>query len=176
MNEIQVKPNRLLYLIPIPFILPLIAVAYWAAFVKEDSNNGVFAIAIFIFVIGGFLLIRFVKSFLDDPVIMLVNEQGFEYNPAGYSTGFILWTDVEKVDEVTVTTNTTRVMDQQIALGVWMKDPELYYQRWNIAIRKLMQINQKMYGATILIQPSSLGKDYERVRQALLEKRLPHSV
>lgn len=102
---------------------------------------------------------------------MLVNEQGFEYNPSGQSTGFILWTDVERVAELSVTTNTTRVMDKETALGVWLKDPEAYYKKWNIVVHKLMQLNEKMYGATVLIQPSSLGKDYERVRQLFLEKR-----
>jgi hypothetical protein len=144
--------------------------------VEEESNNLVLAIALFIFTIGGFLLYRFMKSFFNIPVTLLVNDLGFEYNPSGYSTGFILWQDVIKVEEVSVTTNNTRVMGQETALGIWLKDPASYFAKRNIAIRKLMELNQKMYGATILVQPSSLSGDYERVRQAMLNQCLSHRV
>ena len=176
MDEIKIKPPRFSYLIPIPFILFLMGIFYWVAFEKEDEEEvgtGLKIIAVLVLIVGSFLLYQFTRQFIRVPVILLMNNQGFEYNPAGVSSQFIGWEEVAKVEEVSVRVLRGRnTGGWETALGVWLKDPGTYRSRMNAALGFLVKQNEKMYGATLLIEPASLGKEYEEVRR-FFKRKIP---
>lgn len=177
MDEIKIKARRFSYLLPIPFLLLLMTVVYWAVFGRaEDLPLAFQVMAILVCVAGGFLLVHFIRQYWTHPLILHLNDKGFEFNGAGVSMGFIAWEAVEKVEEVEVlATNASIIGARERALGIWLKDPETYYQAWNLVMRKLMKANQEMYGATLLLPISSFGKEYQRVKQVFQEKCQPAS-
>ena len=128
----------------------------------------------FFYIIAHFLAIVFgLRLFKGMPPVFIATEKGFCYEPAGISSGWILWKDVVEVRESTVlygssVTNGPRTMP---VLGIKLIDPETYNAKAFVPLlRKLVNVGQKSNNyqtegvGDILIRPEDLGTNYDQVK------------
>lgn len=128
----------------------------------------------FFYIIAHFLAIVFgLRLFKGMPPVFIATEKGFCYEPAGISSGWILWKDVVEVRESTVlygssVTNGPRTMP---VLGIKLIDPETYNAKAFVPLlRKLVNVGQKFNNyqtegvGDILIRPEDLGTNYDQVK------------
>lgn len=128
----------------------------------------------FFYIIAHFLTIVFgLRLFKGMPPVFIATEKGFCYEPAGISSGWILWKDVVEVRESTVlygssVTNGPRTMP---VLGIKLIDPETYNAKAFVPLlRKLVNLGQKFNNyqtegvGDILIRPEDLGTNYDQVK------------
>lgn len=177
MESIEIKPNRFSFLIPLPLIALLMYVFIRIIF---QHNNHEPKLPTMMYVVGGFvcaagtfLFIYFFKSFCKPHVIIRLDNNGFEYKPAGASFGFIQWTEVEDIRDVQVLSNNGRQARTVICLGVALKNPKEFRKKFSWFKRNTLGANESMYGVSVLIQPSTLGKRFAGVKQ-IMEEQLLH--
>ncbi len=147
---------------------------YWRMFgdgIDPDETRDITfeIVAGLVITVGTFLILYFLKQFFTNPVIIHLTDEGLEYIPAGVSTKFIKWSEIREIKEVNVRVVRGNVPALETALGLTLKDPEGYRQQFNAALAGLMKLNEKMYGATVLIQPSSFGKKYPEVKKIITQ-------
>ncbi len=172
MTPIEIKAKRISYLVPLPFILLLMFLFYKYAIVNSGEGNDkvFFIVGIFVVGVGAFLAGYFTLQFFRNPAILRANEQGFEYNPAGVSLGFIPWKDVSGFEEVMVRVVRGDVPTHEQALAIILKDPEQYRKRFTKPVSLLMAASEKINKGTILIEHASMQGRYEEFK-ALLEQQ-----
>lgn len=129
------------------------------------------------FVIANFLVIVFGKRlFSRQPPIFVATAEGFCYEPAGISSGWIRWNDIQEVRETAVLAGSRlRNGPSTIpALGISLKNPEAY----NLAafapvMRKLASVSQDFRNyetegvGDLLIDPVDFGNDYDHVKSLI---------
>lgn len=169
MAPIEIKYNRYTYLIPIPFCLLLMWLFY--QFVlnepqEEIQDKNFIYVAIGAIAVGAFLTLNFAWRFIKAPVVFRMDDEGILYNPAGVTTGLIRWDEIDNAEEVQITTynNGTAIVG---VLAISLKDPEAYRRRYNILFQKALELGEKRYHASVLIEPAVLGKNYETVKTEL---------
>lgn len=172
MTPIEIRPKRISYLVPLPFILLLMFLFYKYAIVNSgEGNDKVFFIAgIFVVAVGAFLTGYFALQFFRNPAILKADDQGFEYNPAGVSLGFIPWKDVSGFEEVMVKVVRGDVPTYEQALAIILKDPEQYRKRFTKPARLLMATSEKINKGTILIEHASMQGRYEEFKELLTQQ------
>lgn len=168
MKTFQIKPNIAGHLIVFLAVLLLMSITFWAFFLKEEpvefGQGGIIIIAI-IGGIGSIVLYMSLKTMIQRPAIITINENGFEYNPGGVSSGWIPWTNVAEVKSVEVRTQQGNLNGPiwERTLAVKLKDPAPYRDQYNVLLRGLMKLNDNMYDADIFFRLSSFGKQVDEV-------------
>jgi hypothetical protein len=174
MPTIEIRRNRWYYAIPTLLLIILISVLSLFVVKSKDAANALetkwYVIAGLILLVAAFLLIHFVRQFFRNPIIFRVNDTGFEYSPAGVSTGFIPWTEVKAVRELSMLKEDPDKSQYETVLGVTLKDPELFRTRYNKFVSKLFRLNEGLYDASIFISQADLGKKYDLVKGIMIEK------
>jgi hypothetical protein len=179
MQPIEIRPNRFAYLIPIPFVLFLMWIFYWFT-IAEPNENFTGAVKIFLVVtvfveaVGLFLTAYFFKQFLKPPVIFRMDDEGVVYNPAGVSTGLIRWEEISDVNEVNISQVVPNSQVNESALAIQLKNPEEFRKKYNIVLKKALQLGNKLYNADVLIERNYLKKHYEAVK-AEMKRKVPLS-
>ena len=174
MDSLQIKRKILPDLVVVLATLLLMGVVGWAFFLKEEPIP-LAGPAIFIFfIIGGIgLVVLFFafKMIIRRPAIITINQEGFEYNPGGVSTGFISWTNVAEVKEVIVRTDNQGSSSPmwETTLGIRLKDPIPFRNQYHSIIRGLMNENEKMYDADIFFRLTDFGKQVDEVKTLMFK-------
>jgi hypothetical protein len=126
----------------------------------------------FFYLITHFLVIVFgQRLFKGMPPIFIATEKGFSYEPAGISTGWVLWEDVAEVKESEVffgsgVNNGPKLVP---VIGIKLINPEQYSVSYAPLLQQVIKIGQKFHNyqtegvGDILIKPSDLGDQYENV-------------
>ncbi len=173
-EQLEIKHSRLIHLVILIPVLALMSITIWAFYFKEDplmkDDTGIIVCAI-IGIIGSIVLYFNLKMLIQNPAIITINKDGFEYNPSGVSSGWIQWSNVEEIKYVDVKTErrNSQGVNLETALAVKLQDNSIYLNQYNIVIKGLMKINQGMYDADILFSLSSFGKKCDDV-VALMNK------
>jgi len=113
--------------------------------------------------VGAFLAGVFLYRVVKSPVWFRMDERGFEYSPGGISTGFIPWTDVERIDDVPVLQGGAGGARTVRALGVHLKDPASYIARQPHALHVLFEQRRYHSGTPLVIAAGDFGSERERV-------------
>lgn len=134
----------------------------------------------FFYIIAHFLIIVFgQRLFQGMPPVFIATEKGFCYDPAGISTGWILWEDVEEVRESKVlygsgVNNGPTLLP---VLGIKLMYPEEYNTAaYAPLLQKVITWGQKLNNyqtegvGDLLLRPSDFGNDYEKVVALFKEK------
>jgi len=105
MTTFEIRPKIVPNLIVIALTLSLMGITTWAIFFKADDplepkGPGLIIPAI-IGPIGCAVLYFAVKTIILRPPVIRIDQDGFEYNPGGVSTGLITWSDIDDIREVT---------------------------------------------------------------------------
>jgi hypothetical protein len=179
MQPIEIKFNRYSYLIGIPFILALMFLFYWFTIANPDENftgsvRLFLIVTLFVEAVGIFLIIYFLKQFFNPPVVFRMNNEGIVYNPAGVSTGIIKWEEIDNVEEAVITVYRNGTAYENV-LAISLKDPEAFRQRYNVLFQKALQLGEKRYHASVLIEPGVLGKKYSAVKEEI-KQRVPFTL
>jgi len=127
----------------------------------------------FFYVVAHFLVIVFgLRLFKGMPPFFIATEKGFCYEPAGVSTGWILWEDISEVKETTILYGNTGITGPALVpvIGIKLINPEVYNTAaYTPLLQKLVSAGQKLNNfqtegaGDILLVPSDFGKDYDRV-------------
>lgn len=128
----------------------------------------------FFYVIVHFLLLVFGLRLLKGmPPVFIATEKGFCYEPAGISSGWILWEDIEEVRESTVLTGSAGNTGPTAmpVLGIKLINPEEYNAAaYAPLLQRVVSIGQKLNNyqtegvGDLLLRPSDFGEDYEKVK------------
>jgi hypothetical protein len=169
MESFQIKRKILPDLVVVLATLLLISVVGWAFFLKEDPIPLAGPAIIIFFIIGGIgtLVLFFAfKMIIRRPATITINQEGFEYNPGGVSTGFIPWTNVAEIKEVEVRTQKTNSSGPvwETTLGIKLKEPAPYRNQYPSIIRGLMKVNDNMYDADIFFRLTDFGNQVDEVK------------
>lgn len=129
----------------------------------------------FFYTIAHFLVIVFgQRLFKGMPPVFIATEKGFCYEPAGISTGWVLWEDIQEVRESSVlygsgVNNGPALMP---VLGIKLINPKEYNAA---AYAPLLQLvvkwGQKLNNyqtegvGDILLRPSDFGDQYDKVKE-----------
>lgn len=127
----------------------------------------------FFYILTHFLVIVFGQPlFKGMPPIFIATEKGFCYEPAGISTGWVLWEDISEVAEREVLSG-SGVNNGPVlmpVIGIKLKNPEDYNQAAFAPLLKyVVEFGQKFHNyqtegvGDILLRPSDFGDQYEQV-------------
>ncbi len=174
MHNFRIKNNRAGHFIVVLAVLLLMAVAFWAFFLKEDPipiEGGSIIILIIIGGIGTVVLFMAMKMIIQNPDVFFMNEKGFEYNPGGVSSGFMEWTNVADIKFVDVRTQQAQLHGPiwERTLAIKLKDSSVYRNQFNPLMKGLMKVNEKMYDVDIFFRLSSFGKQGEEVYTLMMK-------
>lgn len=171
MQQFKIRNNRLGHVIVLLAVILLMSITFWAFFFKDDPVE-ITGVSLFIMIIiggiGSVVLFTSVRAIMLNPDILVINEKGFEYNPGGISSGFIEWTNVAEIKFIEVITNNYRIAGLERVLAIKFKDPTLYNNQFNPAIRILINLNKKIYDADMFFRLSSFGKQAEEVNELMM--------
>jgi hypothetical protein len=126
----------------------------------------------FFYLITHFLVIVFgQRLFKGMPPIFIATEKGFSYEPAGISTGWVLWEDITEVRESKVLFGSGVNNGPKLVpvIGIKLINPEQYSVSYAPLLQQVIKIGQKFHNyqtegvGDILIKPSDLGDQYENV-------------
>ena len=132
----------------------------------------------FFYLICHFLVIVFgLRLFRGMPPIFIATEKGFCYEPAGISTGWILWEDVLEVRESSVLKGGPYYGPKtESVLGIKLRNPEEYnLKTFSPMMKYLVESAQKLNDyqtegvGDMLLNPVDFGIHYGKVREILLE-------
>lgn len=129
-------------------------------------------VALTLAIMGGvFMTFVFAYRLAKNPVVLTVYEDGFEYIPAGISTGLIKFSDVlELRDEGVVTSIVDRSGGVRGVTAVVLRDPAEYTRRFPAGLRHLMEARGKMNSSPILIVRGEFGAEHDRILAMLRER------
>jgi hypothetical protein len=138
------------------------------------------ALFVLFYVICHFLLIVLLKRmFSESPPVFIASDKGFRYEPAGISSGWILWEDILEAKESYLLSGNTQSSSprEKLVLGIKLKNPEEYRKSsYSSLLNKLAQVSQALNNyqtdgvADIVIDPYTLGKKYEEIKSIILTK------
>ncbi len=121
-------------------------------------------------VVGAALTLGFFYRLIKNPPTIVVYEEGFEYVPAGVSTGLIKFSDViEFRDEIVVRSITNR-NNGTLVTAVVLRNPDEYVRRFPSGLRHLMQARLQTNSSPILITPGEFGPDHDRIMAMIRER------
>ncbi len=122
-----------------------------------------------------FLFYVWVRQFVRDTPAIVIHENGFEANTNGVATGFIKWTDIEKIEEVMVSSNSGSGTRKEAAVAVYLYDPSIYTDRLPAFFQWTMKLAKKSgrykhagkYGVEddtppIFLPVAAFGKQYTK--------------
>ena len=182
MTLYEQRPPRIVHLVCL--IGTLIVVGAFIGFVfVPDSNPGPFETPVevdttgkvifgFFTLVGIFLIGVFGYRLIRNPVTFRMTDEGFEYNPAGVSTGLIRWTDIEEIKPVPVMTNRSGIggPKQLFPIGIILKDPQSYIARYPTAMGVLFEYRKYESGTPLVFQFGEFGRDHEKVVAMMQEQ------
>lgn len=126
----------------------------------------------FFYVITHFLVYVFgQRLFKGMPPIFKATEKGFCYEPAGISSGWILWKDVKEAAETTILSGSGGKTGPRLepVFGIKLKNPEEYRTQYAPMLQQIMKLGQKFHNfqtkgvGDILLRPSDFGDQYDKV-------------
>lgn len=123
----------------------------------------------FFTLIGLFLLGVFGYRFVRNPWTFRLTDEGFEYNPAGVSSGFIRWDEVVEIKPVPVKMNFGGPRTLMV-VGVVLKDPHSYVARHPAALGVLFDYRRYESGTPLVFQFREFGRDHDRVVALMQEQ------
>lgn len=190
---LQIKGNRFAY-----FLLALFAACFSGLFTLVvfapdlvfDFFNGsvsqqtipVIGNVIFLTlaIAGMFLFYNWMKMFIRNPALFCIYTDGFSTNTNGISSGFIGWYNIERIEEVTLSSNTRNGAHSEAHLAFYLKDYEGYKAEMPALFRSLYRIAEKSGRFTytdrkkvtheevpLFIPISVFGSRYAEVKQLL---------
>lgn len=113
--------------------------------------------------VTAFLAVVFGRWAIEPPVVFRMTTVGFEYSPAGVSTGLIRWSDIRSLDDVEVMVQAGRRPARERAIAVMLRNPEAYVEGQARPLAPLFKLREAMSGTPLLIRPADLGPHGERV-------------
>lgn len=148
---------------------------------KNITTLQLLAFGLFYSIIHFLIITTVFRLAKDTPPVFTATEKGFWYEPAGISTGWILWEDVDEVRESSVLSDRNRVAGQATVLGIKLKYPDAYNaSQFTPVFKKFMQYAQQFNNmqtegvGDILINPSDFGDDYSAVKELIIKKVKSH--
>lgn len=174
MQNFRIKNNRAGHVIILLATLLLMFIVFWAFVLKDNPlqlNAGGVAIILIIGIIGSVCIFMSIKMLVLNPDVIMLNEKGFEYNPGGISSGFMLWSNVDEIKFVDVRTTEGQLNGPiwEQTLAIKLKDTSLYRNQFNSVFKGLMGLNKKMYDADIFFRLSSFGTQAEEVHALMMQ-------
>lgn len=137
-------------------------------------EKGIFA---FFYTVVHFLLIVFTVRAIRNPAYFILTKEGFFYEPADVSVGFIFWKDIAAIKEDRLLANRGGFAGPTTipALAISFKEPEKYNKRYNFFLQKLVEIGTKLIKyqtggvGDMVLDPIDFGENYPKVRDLMLE-------
>jgi hypothetical protein len=131
----------------------------------------------FFYILCHFLLIVFIRQLFSNSYLFIATVKGFKYTPAGISSGWVFWEDIEEVREASVLFgNSVAGPTTVLVLGIKLRYPENYIQNYNPALQTLLtaagQLNnyQTEGAGDLLLNPADFGNRYEEVKALIKMK------
>lgn len=169
---VEIRFNRYYYLITLPFILLLMGLFYHFVLSPEAvvEDRMFYYVAIGVQVVGAFLAFQCVRQFMKAPVIFRMDQEGFEYNPAGVSSGLVRWKEIQAVEEIDIRTADGNAPNRTKVLSVKLKDPRAFRSKYNFLIKSALALSEEVNNTSIMIEPAALGKQYEEIREIMIRR------
>lgn len=174
----QLARNLIVFMGALGFSVMLNLILFKPLFILEQKQIDRFElfekiIFGFFYIIAHFLLLVFgLRLFKGMPPVFIATEKGFCYEPAGVSSGWILWEDIVEVRESSVlygsgVNNGPTLMP---VLGIKLMNPEEYNAaafapllQWVVSLGQQLNNYQTEGVGDILLRPSDFGNEYEKV-------------
>ncbi len=113
--------------------------------------------------VGLFLCGVFAYRLFRNPPTLKILEAGFEYCPAGVSTGLIKWSDVVELRDESVLTSLVGQPGRRPVTAVVLRNPDDYVKQFPAALRPIFAVNRKLNSSPILITPGEFGADHDAI-------------
>jgi hypothetical protein len=135
------------------------------------------AIFAFFYIVVHFLLIVFTIRAIRNPAYFILTKEGFFYEPADVSVGFILWKDIAaiKEDRLLVNRGGFAGPSTNTTLVISFKEPEKYNRKYNFILRKFVELATKLIKyqtggvGDIVIDPVDFGDKYPEVKELMFK-------
>jgi hypothetical protein len=111
----------------------------------------------------GFCAVFFSIKLFDKKQGLIINQKGIIDNSSGLSVGLVLWSDIQKIEIITVN-------NQKFIMFILKKPQDYLNKITNQLKRKGMEINLKLYGAPISISANFLQTNAKDLYELLIEK------
>ncbi len=168
------RPKRYKYILGILMPLAMITVLSYVTLNREkiaelnpgklDNGEGfsifiVYGIPVMM-AVSAFLMIAFIVQMIKNPSIFTISDEGFVYNPAGVSSGLILWSDIIEIRETAVIVKRGKKNPgTEKVFAVMLKNPDQYIQQKSAVLRPLLRLRLKMSNTPLILNIADLGKN-----------------
>jgi hypothetical protein len=128
------------------------------------------------------LFIHWVGRLIKNPSVFSIYKEGFESNTNGVSTGIIKWSNVKRLEEVIVSSNSGSGTRREAVLAVYLKDPEAYTKEQPRLVRFFLNLANRTGrykltdykditedAAPIMLPMVVFGKKYDEVKNKMYE-------
>jgi len=180
-KEIHIKLSKIKMTLLFFGSIMIVALGLWLVFGSFESHSGSnsrysfvkepvfrFPAGLLCVVFCGIIaVIIFIKLFDRNPGL-IINEKGIIDNSSGLSAGLVLWSEIQKIEIVTI--------NNQKLIMFTLNNPYDYLNKvTNRMKRKAMEINYKWYGAPISISANSLQINFKDLYDLLSKKMEEHN-
>jgi hypothetical protein len=165
-TEIKLSKTKLIGLVIASAIF--VAIGLWLILAPPQGNHSIWnnstlllvlgLASVLFFGLGGFVISR--KLFDNTPGIV-VSADGITDNSSGVSVGFIPWTDIVDIKEITVV--------NQPLISLVLKTPQAYINKQPVLAQKLLQLNYDLYGTVVTISANGLQCNHHYLKVLLNE-------
>jgi hypothetical protein len=135
----------------------------------------------FFYILCHFLLIAFGRQLFKPNYLFTATTTGFQYSPAGVSSGWVLWEDVEEIRESSVLAGNNIGGPTVVpVLGIKLRSPEKYDATYNPALQKLVLAGRKFNNfqtegvGDLILNPAHFAQRYEEVKALIESKSKQH--
>ncbi len=115
------------------------------------------------------LSVGFTYRWLRNPPTLRLYEDGFEYSPAGVSTGLIKWSDVVELRDESVLVSLVGTPSRRPVTAVVLRNPDDYLDRIPAPLRPIFIVNRKLNSSPILIAAGEFGPDHGAILALMRE-------
>ncbi len=115
------------------------------------------------------LSVGFAYRWLRNPPTLRLYAEGFEYLPAGVSTGLVKWSDVVELRDETVLVSLVGTPSHRPVTAVVLRNPDDYLARFPAALRPIFAANRKLNSSPILIGQGEFGPDHGAIMARMRE-------
>ncbi|RYF88385.1 MAG: hypothetical protein EOO03_08535 [Chitinophagaceae bacterium] len=168
MDELRIKHKPIAHALLALIITGIVLATYWFLFWQTDAplvDTTSYIIATVVTVIAALTLFFILRIVILKPDVLYMNEDGFEYNPGGVSSGFITWKNVQEVKHIKIRTSQGGInaLVWELTIAIKLKDPGEYKPSSNKLLKPLLQLNTSLYDAHLFVRLSDTGNRLEDV-------------
>ncbi|KGO92973.1 STM3941 family protein [Flavobacterium subsaxonicum] len=167
MDVVIIKPNKFDVISLFIVALLFVAGSVWLLFIANEQSplNAISMkiLTMVVFLLFGAALIYSAKKLRNNKPAIIINDKGILNNYSTISGGFVAWKEITDIKMIQVR--------GACFIMIYTVNPEKYMKDKNLFKKKMILLNLKKFGTTLIITGSNIKYNFDELEK-LLQSRL----